>query len=226
MKILIACEESQAICIEFRKLGFEAYSCDLQECSGGYPEWHIQGDAILEAYSGKYQMMIGHPPCDFLSNAGIAFFNVEKYGDKAVQRWKNRIEAVEFFLKLWRAPIEFICLENPIGFMSSIGLKPTQIIEPWYFGDPHKKRTGLWLKGLPKLTYILENNLFEPVTSCDEPEPIFIDNSGKPRYFTEAIKGHGGYEGRKKARSKTFQGIAKSMAEQWSKFLINNYGNR
>lgn len=223
MKVLIACEESQAVCIEFRNLGIEAYSCDLQECSGGFPEWHITGDALKEAYSGKYQMMIGHPPCTYLSNAGIAYFNIAKYGEKAIARWNNRIEAVEFFWQMWRAPIEFICLENPIGFMSSIQFPQTQVIEPWYFGDPHKKRTGLWLKNLPQLQYSKRDNLFNEMTACDEPEPVFIDNSGKPRYFTDAIKGHGGgHSGRQKARSKTFPGIAKAMADQWSKVLIEH----
>jgi len=216
MKVLIACEESQEVCKAFRKLGHEAYSCDIQECSGGHPEWHIQGDAIQEAYSGKYKLMVGHPPCDFLSNAGVGWFNVVKYGDKAVKRWKDRIEAVEFFLTLWNAPIEFICLENPIGFMSTVGLPPNQVIEPYYFGDPHKKRTGLWLKNLPKLNYVIKENLFEPITACDEPTPLYIDKSGKPRYFTDAIKNHGGgAEGRRKARSKTFPGIAAAMAQQW-----------
>lgn len=223
MDVLVACEESQSVTIALRSNGINAFSCDIQECSGGYPEWHIKGCAIKEAYSGKYKMMIGHPPCTYLSNAGIAYFNVLKYGDNAINRWKNRIEAVEFFLQLWRAPIDFICLENPIGFMSSIGMPPNQIIEPWYFGDPHKKRTGLWLKGLPPLVYSLSDGLFNDRTSCEEPEPIFIDNSGKPRYFTDAIKGHGGGRtGRQKARSKTFPGISNAIANQWSKYILIN----
>ncbi len=220
MKILIACEESQAVCIEFRKLGFEAYSCDIQECSGGHPEWHIQGDAIEQAYSGHYEMMIAHPPCTYLSNAGVGYFNIERYGMKALERWKNRIEAAEFFMQLWNAPIGKICIENPVGFMNN-NLHATQVIHPYYFGDNDKKRTCLWIKGLPPLNYAMSDTLFDSKTAAPEPVATYFDKSGKPRYFTDAYSGSNNET--KMLRSKTFPGIAKAMATQWSKVLINEY---
>lgn len=142
LKVLVACEESQAVTLAFRKLGHEAYSCDLQPCSGGHPEWHIQGDAIKEAYSGKYDLMIGHPPCTYLSFAGTRWWN-----DPG--RCLKRLEALEFFRALWEAPIDKICLENPRGCASPTIAKYTQEIEPYYFGDEATKPTWLWLKNLP-----------------------------------------------------------------------------
>lgn len=211
MRVLVACEESQTVCKAFRERGHEAYSCDLQECSGGHPEWHINGDALEEAYSGKYDLMIAHPPCTYLSYAGIGWFNIKKWGEKAIERHRQKELAIEFFYKLWRAPIKKICIENPRGFFNQI-IKPAQEIHPFYFGDPHKKATCLWLKGLSRLNGNIEVAMDR---AKFEPEPIFIDNSGKKRYFTDAIRSTGGKEGRRKARSKTFEGIAKAMAEQW-----------
>jgi len=210
MKILIACEESQAVCKEFRKLGHEAYSCDILPCSGGHPEWHLQGDVLEQLYKG-WDMMIAFPPCTYLSYAGIRWFNIEKYGNKAKQRHKLREDALNFFMKLWRAPIKKICIENPRGYAMKF-IKPSQIVHPWYFGDPHKKTTCFWLKGLTRLngkTEIAMNKIKY------EPSPIYIDKSGKKRYFTDAMKGSG--NSRQMNRSKTFPGIAKAMGLQWGK---------
>lgn len=211
-KVLIACEESQTVCKAFRKLGFEAYSCDILPCSGGHPEWHIQGDALVEAYSGKYDMMIAHPPCTYLSVVaakhlyGGGVLNQERYG--------KGVEAAEFFTKLLNAPIPQICVENPTQF-KVFGLpKYDQIIHPYYFGEPYQKRTCLWLKGLPQLEWDKSNAV--------KPPPLFIlkgkKGFGKPINWVEGIKGMSAAE-RQKARSKTFQGIADAMAEQWSKVL-------
>ena len=149
MKILIACEESQRICIAFRALGFEAYSCDIQECSGWHPEWHIQWDAIREAYSGKYDMMIAHPPCTYLSNAGARFLYPKwVLNQDRLTQWQ---EAKEFFLKLWNAPIEYIAIENPVP-STVYGLpKYDQTIQPYEYWHPFQKKTCLWLKNLPSL---------------------------------------------------------------------------
>jgi len=206
--VLIACEESQIICKAFRKRGIEAYSCDIQECSGGHPEWHIQGDAIKEAYSGKYTLMIGHPPCTYISYAGTSSWNLPG-------RVFKRIAALEFFAKLWEAPIPFICLENPKSCASPTIAKYNQEIQPYYFGDNHLKTTWLWLKGLPLLQYVEQDNLFFNKTSTGKPEPISIDNTtrNKKRYFTDSVNRDS------KTRSKTFAGIAEAMAEQWTPII-------
>jgi len=147
MKVLVACEESQRVTIEFRKLGIEAYSCDVLNCSGGYPEWHIKGDAIKEAYSGKYDMIIAHPPCTYLSNAGAR--HLYPKGILNQDRYEKGLVAKDFFMKLLNAPIEKICIENPVQSKIFNIPKYNQVIEPYYFGDPFKKKTCLWLKNLP-----------------------------------------------------------------------------
>lgn len=218
-KVLIACEESQTITKEFRKLGFEAFSCDVQECSGGFPDWHFQRDVFEVIKEHKFDLMIGHPPCTFLSFAGAGWMNVSKYGDKAIQRIKERDLAIDFFIKLLNADIPHICLENPMGYIQQV-IKCNQIIEPFYFGDNERKRTCLWLKNLPKLTYSLTDNLFFEKTSVPPPSPIYTDKIGinRKRYFAESIS-HKNDIIRRKLRSKTFQGIAQAMANQWSQIL-------
>ena len=215
MKVLIACEESQAVCIAFRKRGHEAYSCDIQPCSGGHPEWHIQGDAIKEAYSGKYDLMIGHPPCTYLSYVGTRHWNEPG-------RLEKRLDALTFFAKLWLAPIEKICLENPKGCASPTITKYTQEIQPYYFGDKYTKTTWLWLKNLPPLIHAKTNELFYNKTHTKKPDYLYIcqgeKSKGKKIGWVEGIKGtNNGQDGRSKARSKTFPGIAEAMAEQWGK---------
>lgn len=212
MKILLACEESQAVCTEFRKKGHDAFSCDIQDCTGGHPEWHIKDDILNVIGGGGYDMLIGFPPCTYISGAGNGYFNILKYGDKAIERWEKRIEGVKFFMALWNSGIPKIALENPLGFLNGT-FPPSQIIEPYYFGDSDKKRTCLWLKNLPPLIHHKEHNLFGSKTHVDKPEPVYIDVSGKKRYFTEAISG--GTKESSINRSKTFTGIAKAMAEQW-----------
>ena len=207
-KILIACEESQSICLAFRKRGHEAFSCDLQPCSGGHPEWHIQDD-VLKHLNGGWDLLIGHPPCTYISYAGTSSWNNPG-------RVFKRIEALEFFAKLWEAPINRICLENPKGCASPTIAKYNQEIQPYYFGEAHIKTTWLWLKNLPLLQYTFEDNLFSRRTAVKKPEPIYVDESGKKRYFTDAISGsnNGGVH-----RSKTFDSIANSMAKQWGNLL-------
>lgn len=143
MRILVACEESQAVTIELRRLGHEAYSCDIQECSGGHPEWHIKADA-LELLKMKWDMIIAHPPCTDLAVSGARYF-AEKRKDGRQQR------SIEFFMKFINAECEKIAVENPIGIMSSKYRKPDQIIQPWMFGHGEQKATYFWLKGLPLL---------------------------------------------------------------------------
>ena len=203
MRILIACEESQAVCKAFREKGHEAYSCDILPCSGGHPEWHIQGD-VLEQLDKGWDMIIAHPPCTYLTVTGNRWFNVERYGDKAIQRANDREESIEFFMKLANAKCDKIVIENPIGIMSTKWRKPNQIIQPYQFGHPEAKKTALWLKGLPLLKH----------TKIVEPEYIEY-KSGKrmAKWYAEAWKLP--KDERTKLRSKTFPGIAKAMAEQW-----------
>ena len=206
MKILVACEESQAVTIELRKLGHEAYSCDILPCSGGHPEWHLQQD-VIPLLNGKWDMVLAFPPCTYLTVTGNRWFNVEKYGEKAIKRMRDREEAIKFFMMFANANCEKIAIENPVGIMSTVWRKPDQIIQPYEFGDPYEKRTCLWLKGLPKL---------EP-TNIVEPPPRKQFKSGKTMatWYADAINLP--KEERARLRSKTFPGIAKAMAEQWIK---------
>lgn len=213
-KVLIACEESQAVTIEFRKLGIKAYSCDLEPCSGGHPEWHLQED-VLGVLNRGWDMMIAFPPCTYLSFVGNRWFNVERYGDAAVKRAADRREAFTFFMALMQSPIPKICLENPLGWANSHYRKPDQIINPWYFGDVAKKRTCLWLKNLPLLEYDLSDKT--------EPKPIhYFKNGpkkGKAIHFTESL---GRNPDRARIRSKTFPGIAKAMTNAWGPLLMES----
>jgi hypothetical protein len=209
MKILVACEESQAVTIELRKRGHEAYSCDILPCSGGHPEWHVQDDVSGLLKSFNWDMIIAFPPCTYLTVTGNRWFNIERYGEKAIKRHADREEAIEFFMMFANAKCDKIAIENPIGVMSSEWRKPDQIIHPYYFGDPERKSTCLWLKGLPALEHYKENYV--------EPNIIKYKN-GKgtdSKWHMDTMKLPP--KERSKARSKTFSGIAKAMAEQWGK---------
>lgn len=204
MRILVACEESQEVCKAFRARGHEAYSCDIQECSGGHPEWHIQGDA-LEAIKGEWDMIIAFPPCTYLTVTGNRWFNIERYGEKAIQRRMDREEAAEFFLKFANANCEKIAIENPIGYMSTAYRKPDQIIQPYMFGHPARKATCLWLKGLEQLkpTKIVQPEIIQYKNGKGTDNPWHMETMNLPAGE------------RQKARSKTFPGIAAAMAAQW-----------
>ena len=229
MNVLIACEESQRVCIEFRKLGHNAYSADIQEPSGGHPEWHIHGDVLPVLNGGKFTTMdgvthsvdkwdliIAHPPCTFLTVTGNRWFNIEKYGEKAKQRYKEREKAVDFFMKMINADCAHIAVENPIGYMSTHYRKPNQIIQPYEYGYPARKSTCLWLKGLPKLT---PTNIVEFETECGNYSKGLAaayarDENGKILRWNDPNTA--------KQRSKTVPGIAAAMAEQWGNYLLEN----
>lgn len=204
-RILVACEESQAVTIEFRKLGFEAYSCDILPCSGGYPEWHLQQD-VTDLLKQKWDAIIAFPPCTHLAVSGAKHFEQKRKDGRQQQ-------GIDFFMLFANVDCKKVAIENPIGIMSKIWRKPTQIIQPWQFGDEAQKSTCLWLKGLPKLipTKIVDKGAF------------YISPQGKklPAWYGDAV----GKDGKKIAynsqeiksiRSKTFLGIAQAMAEQWS----------
>jgi len=207
MRVLIACEESQAVCKEFRALGHEAFSCDIQECSGGHPEWHYKQD-VFEVINMGWDMMICFPPCTHLAVSGGRHF-AEKIKDGRQQ------QGIGFFMKLANANIERIAIENPIGIMSSKWRKPDQIIQPYYFGDDAGKSTCLWLKNLPLLKHFPQDDMFNKKTWVEQ---TFITTSkgttyDKWWYDTCMITLKNGLRG--KARSKTFPGIANAMAQQW-----------
>jgi len=210
VKILIACEESQTITKAFRKKGHEAYSCDLQAESGGHPEWHIKGDALKEAYSGKYDLMIAHPPCTYLAVSGARWM-YNKDGSRNKERWNNQLEALEFVQKLMDAPIDKIAVENPVSVISSQIRKPDQIIQPYHFGDEATKTTCLWLKGLPLLTHTNVVGKGEFVE--------WVDKKGKKKrqgkWYMDILSKAKTKAERQKLRSKTFMGIANAIVDQW-----------
>ena len=209
-KILIACEYSGVVRDAFIKRGFNAISCDLLPTESPGP--HIQG-SVLEILNEGWDMMIAHPPCTYLSYAATSCWN--KQG-----RLQKRLEALDFFAKLWEAPINKICLENPMGCASPTIAKYTQVIQPYFFNDTESKRTCLWLKNLPKLIHIKGDNLFEMNTHT-EPKIYGYYKRGKkkgcPIYGNNYLKFS---DDRGHIRSKTFPGIASAMAEQWGNYLL------
>ena len=232
MAILIACEESQRICNALRERGHKAFSCDIQEPSGGHPEWHIQGDVlrilnptqisksfygiafqtldgVAHKIEGTWDLIIAHPPCTFLTVAANRWYNIERYGDKAIERIAEREKAAEFFMQFVNADCEHIAVENPVGYMNAHYRKPDQAIQPYQFGHEAEKKTCLWLKGLPKLV---------PTNEINPPERVkFASGKTMPKWYADAW--HLPKEERSKLRSQTFWGIAKAMAEQWSKYI-------
>ena len=204
MKILVACEESQAVTIELRKLGHEAYSCDIIECSGGHPEWHIIGD-VIPLLKQKWDMIIAFPPCTHLCVSGARHFK-QKIADGRQQ------QGIDFFMLFANADCEKIAIENPIGIMSNNWRKPDQIIQPYQFGDKFQKSTCIWLKGLHNLvpTDIVEKGEF--VEWVDKKTH---KKKRQSKWFFDALKNAKTAQERSCLRSKTFPGIAKAMATQW-----------
>jgi hypothetical protein len=197
VKILVACEESQAVTFEFRKLGHDAFSCDILPSSGAIPEYHLQQD-VVPLLKENWDLIIAFPPCTHLASSGAAWFEQKRLDGR-------QQEGIDFFMLFANASCDKVVIENPVGIMSRIYRKPDQIIQPYQFGDPFSKRTCLWIKGLPKLE----------ATDVVEPEPRVEYASGRtmPKWYADAWKLSP--EERSKARSKTFPGIAKAMAEQW-----------
>ena len=212
VKVLIACEESQAVTIAFRKRGFEAYSCDLQDCSGGHPEWHIKDD-VLKVINNAWDMMVAFPPCTHLAVSGAAWFEQKRKDGR-------QKEGVDFFMAMVNAPIKRIAIENPMGIMSTVYRKPTQIIQPYFFGDEVSKKTCLWLKNLPPLYHNAHPNLFDAkVTHVGKGEMIEFESGNKmPKWYADAWRLP--KEDRSRIRSKTFPGIAEAMAEQWGNYIL------
>lgn len=220
MNVLIACEESQVVCKAFRERGHEAYSCDIIECSGGHPEWHIRWDVLpllngncsfitcdgeMHKIEGRWDLIIAHPPCTYLTVTGNRWFNVEKYGEKAVQRMQDREDAIRFFMTIANADCSKIAIENPVGIMGTRWRKADQIIHPYMFGDSAEKKTCLWLKGI---------ELLRPSNEVAPPTRVrFQSGKSMPKWYADLWRLP--KEERSRLRSQTFPGIAKAMAEQW-----------
>ena len=219
MNVLVACEESQAVCKAFREKGHEAYSCDILPCSGGHPEWHIQGDALevlngrcdfetadgsTHNIDGRWDLIIAHPPCTYLTNAGARWLYAG--GQLNQERYKKGLEAKEFFINFLNADCERIAVENPVPSYVYGLPQYSQTVQPYEHGHPNTKKTCLWLKGLDKLK---PTNIVKPVRGRR-----FKQKNGKYRYSCWEMDQKGG-KNRAAERSKTFEGIARAMAEQW-----------
>ena len=214
-KVLIACEESQAVTIAFRRLGFEAFSCDILPSTGGHPEWHYQQD-VFEVINKGWDLMIAHPPCTYLSVSGAKHL-YNKDGSPNEERYNNQRQALLFVKQLMNANIKHIAIENPISVISTKLCKPDQIVQPYWFGDSASKSTCLWLKNLPKL---------EPTDMVDKGQfKEWIGKNGKtkkqPMWYYEALTKAKTTQERRGLRSKTFQGIADAMANQWGNYILN-----
>jgi len=191
-RVLIACEESQAVAKEMRALGVEAYSCDIEPCSGGRPEWHIQGD-VTPLLEQEWDMIIAFPPCTHLAVSGAAWFEQKRKDGRQQQ-------GIDFFMLFANAKCDKVAIENPIGIMSSVWRKPCQIVQPWMFGHPESKATCFWLKNLPNL---------QPTDNVKELFDTLPKNKQQRLHYLPPSKE------RAALRSKTFIGIAKAMANQW-----------
>lgn len=243
LNVLVACEESQRVCTEFRKLGHNAYSCDLLECSGGHPEWHFKHD-VLEIIKNKggilqngeaafiegdWDIMIAHPPCTYLAVSGARWFyhpddanlpiEQRRPHPKFPNRVQDREEGAAFFLKLAKSDIKHIAIENPVGIMNTRYRKPDQIVQPYFFGDEASKKTCLWLKNLP---------LLRKTNEVGQGDRVVL-SSGRtlPKWYSDALVKAKTAEERRNLRSKTFPGFAKAIAEQYSEYVLkeNEYEN-
>lgn len=229
LRVLVACEESQRVCIEFRKLGHEAYSADIQEPSGGHPEWHIHGDVLNVLNGGefrtmngdlhsvdKWDLIIAHPPCTYLSNAGARWLYKDIGGKTYIERerFEKGMDGKEFFMKFYNAECKHIVVENPIP--SAVYRMPpyTQVIQPFEYGHPYSKKTCLWLKGLPKLM---------PTEIIADYKP-YCTSGSYTKTHDARFKGASRRGGSAKSRSKTFQGIAAAIAHQYSAAILSEEG--
>lgn len=219
-KILVGCEESQAITIALRALGHEAYSCDLLPCSGGHPEWHLQMDIFKAIDLMDWDMLIAHPPCTFLTNSAVQWlshpedrklpFELRRPHPKYPNRRQDMLDSVEFVKALYNCKIKLVAIENPTGLLSTRFQKPNQTIQPYQFGDEATKTTCLWLKNLPQLKHTKLVGKGE--------RTVFKSGKSHPKWYADALANAKTPEERRTLRSKTFQGIADGMATQWGDY--------
>ena len=240
MNIIIACEESQAICKAFRERGHNAYSCDLFECSGGHPEWHFNMDVlkVIPEHGGllqtgeeyflpegeEWDLMIAHPPCTYLSVSGArwlyhpddAHLPIEQRREHPhhIGRRKMKEEAIEFFMEFTKTNIKHWAIENPVGCMNTIYRTPDQIVQPFWFGDPASKKTCLWTHNLPPL---IPTNMVE-----EGPRVVLSSGRSLPKWYSDSFNTKISTEERRKLRSKTFPGFAEAVAEQWGNYIVEH----
>ena len=235
--ILIACEESQAICKAFRDRGHNAYSCDILECSGGHPEWHFKQDVLKvipecggtlengETYflpkGEMWDLMIAHPPCTYLSVSGARWLYHPEDSHLPIEERREhphhigrrllKKEAIEFFMEFTKTNIKHWAIENPVGCMNSEYRKPDQIVQPFWFGDSASKKTCLWLHDLP---------LLQPTNMVDEgPRVVLSSGRSLPKWYSDSFNTKISTEERRRLRSKTFPGFAEAVAVQWGKYI-------
>lgn len=232
LNVLVLCEESQEVTKAFRELGHNAYSCDLQDCSGGHPEWHIKEDGLLIMDTEDWDLMIAHPPCTYLTVANTYMKRgCSKYTAQEAEKLQH--EAIIFFMAIADAPVKHIAIENPIGIMSRHYRKPDQIIQPWQFGHPESKATCLWLKNLPELEHTKYADFKRYRCKCGYVFEAELGKYGcancggefvaKPLWDNQTKSGQNNLppsKDRAKIRSKTYPGIASAMATQWSEFIL------
>lgn len=208
-RVLVACEESQVVCTAFRARGFDAWSCDLEDCSGGHPEWHLKCDALTVLDQG-WDLLIAHPPCTYMSKAGARWM-YPKAGQLSPERYAKAMEAKAFFMKFYEADVPCVAVENPLP-LKVVGLPPpTQVVQPYEFGEPYSKRTLLWLKNLPCL---------KPTKVLDDHVPWLPSNTGG---FSRGEGGSRGIAHDARTASRTFKGIAEAMADQWGSYIREMY---
>ena len=228
LRILVGCEESQAVCIALRKRGFQAFSCDLLPCSGGHPEWHYQQDIFDVLHNGTdWDLMIAHPPCTMVAGSSVQWlshpedrdlpFDERRPHPKYPNRRKDMWDSIEFVKKLHDSHVKLVAIENPVGLLGTKWRKADQIIQPYHFGDEATKTTCLWLKGLPPLKHT-------NVVGKGE-RTFFKSGKNHPKWYAEAYAKAKTKQERQTLRSKTFQGIADAMAQQWGDYLMSMHCN-
>lgn len=222
IRVIVACEESQAVCKAFRERGFEAFSCDIEPCSGGHPEWHFQEDIFTVLMrEPRFDLMIAHPPCTYLAVSGARWLYHPEDSHLPIEerrehphhigRREMQKQGIEFFMKLTQTSIRHWAIENPVGCMSSEYRKPDQIIQPFWFGESASKKTCLWLRDLP---------LLKPTNIVDQgPRVVLSSGRSLPKWYSDSFNTRISAHERRRLRSKTFEGIAKAMAEQWGNYL-------
>ena len=224
MRVLVACEESQATALAFRGLGHEAYSCDLLPCSGGHPEWHLRC-SVFDVLGDGWDLMVAHPPCTFLAGSGVQWlshpddrglpFGLRRAHPYYPERRKDMESSLEFVIRVYESGVPRVAIENPVGLLNTLWRKPDQVVQPWMFGDEATKTTCLWLKNLPLLRHTGHVGRGE--------RTVFSSGKSHPKWYADALAVARTPEERRTLRSKTFPGMAAAFADQWGLAAVDGY---